>query len=113
MWQFWCVSYRSVSVSRYVLSVAAEPCGPVAHPLFLLCEPGPHTFCVPFFLLVTTEVGHVGGLYTPTRIKYKCRKIGSPKEKQCVGVPLTFKIVPPPLRVLRLVFVRCYGYYKA
>ena len=50
-------------------------CGGLAHPLFQLWGPGPPTSCVPFFcffvvvfLLVTTEVGHVGGL-PPTCIK--------------------------------------------
>ena len=83
-----------------ISALAAEPCGPVAHPLFQLCGPGPPTFWVPFsfFLLVTTEVGHVGGL-PPTCIKYKCRRNLKSEKKKCVGVggtPTRGDSPPPP-----------------
>ena len=66
-------------------SVAAEPCGPcgpVAHTLFPLCGHGPPTFGITFFffLLVTTEIGHVGGL--PDTHNVNVKKKGTQK-KMC------------------------------
>ena len=57
--------------------------------LWALAASGPPTFCVPFFFfwLVTTEVGHVGGL-PPTGMEYKCLKKFEVRKK-CVPPPLT------------------------
>ena len=53
--------------------VAAEPCGPVAHPLFLLC--GTLLALLFFFLLVTAVISHVGGLHVGEK------KLGTQKKK--------------------------------
>ena len=60
-------------------SVVAEPCGPVAHP---------HTLLAFILLLVTTEVGHVGGL--PPTHNINVETIIGNSEKKCPPPP------PPP-----------------
>ena len=101
-----------VPILCWLEPVVAEPRGPVAHPLFIVGggggawpPPPPPTFFV--FLLVTTEVGHVGGL--PLHVwNINVEKIWSPKKKVSESPPPllisslrpgppTFKIVPPPL----------------
>ena len=94
------------------------PCGPVAHPLFQLCGPGPPTFCVPFLFCFLFFACHHRGRAcrrtTPTCIKYKCWKNLKSEKKKCVGVPpnrsaaLTPLIPhPPPLGRSLLVLAPC------
>ena len=68
-------------------SVAAEPCGPVAHPLFLLCGHGPHTFGM-YIVNVENKLWE---------LRKKC--VGAPPRSTTIfrTGPPTFKIVPPPL----------------
>ena len=78
-----CSKCRILVLFRYFSSVAAEPfgpCGPVAHPLFELCRPGPPTFGITFFCFCFAY-HHWSSTFSRTG-------------------PPTFKIVPPPLLLL-------------